>query len=73
MTARTHSSEPTRREPTKGLLIVQDVAVRLCLSPYTIYNWISQGRIAYCHVGRQVRFHEQDVEEMIQRVERRDL
>ena len=73
MTAHVNSPQLGDSPQPGRLLTVRDVAERLRLSQYTVYNWISQGRIAYCHVGRQVRFHEQDVEDMIQRVERRDL
>ncbi len=66
------SSNPigSRQEP---LLKVDEVAARLNVSPLTVYGWVSSGRIAYCKLGRQLRFRREDVEELVKRVERRDL
>jgi excisionase family DNA binding protein len=47
---------------TQGLLSVRQVAVRLGLSPHTVYTMVSQRRIPYVKVGRLVKFDRAQVE-----------
>ncbi len=65
--------QPPARTRMKPLLTVHEVAALLKVSPYTIYSWVSQRRISHCHVGRQLRFVEEDVQAIIQHVDKFEI
>lgn len=48
-----------------NLLTISQVAVKLGISEGTLYNWISQKKIDYIKVNRQVRFSEEQLQRWI--------
>ena len=49
-----------------GLLSVSEAADYLGLSRWTIYGWVSQGKIARTKIGRRTMFRKQDLDRMIE-------
>ena len=50
---------------TTGLLSVEETADYLGLSKYTVYTWVSQGRIPYTKIGRLTKFRKEDLDQLI--------
>lgn len=48
-----------------NLLTISQVAAKLGISEGTLYNWISQKKIDYIKVNRQVRFSEEQLQRWI--------
>lgn len=48
------------------LLSVKEAAAYLGLSKQTVYNWRSQGRVAYVKLGRRVLFRPADLDKLIE-------
>lgn len=62
----------TRQQPERlaePLLTIKQAAERLALSPLTLYAWISRRQIPHRRLGRQVRFSEDDLAAIVERVE----
>ena len=57
------STAPRRR------LTVQEAAERLAVSQLTVYSWAAPRRISYHKIGRVLRFTEQDLDAIVERVE----
>jgi excisionase family DNA binding protein len=48
------------------LISVKEAAILLGISPWTLFAWVSQGRIRYRKVGRRTMFTEEDLEDFVQ-------
>jgi excisionase family DNA binding protein len=49
------------------LLTLEEVADRLNTNPRHVRRLVFERRIAYCKIGRYVRFHPDDVDEYVDR------
>ena len=50
---------------TTGLLSVEQAADYLGLSKYTVYSWVSQGRIHHVKMGRRTLFKKEELDQLI--------
>jgi excisionase family DNA binding protein len=60
-----HSIGGVLLNQTTGLLSVEQAAHYLGLSKFTIYTWVSQGRIPYIKLGRRTLFSKEDLDGII--------
>ena len=54
-------------KPMEGLLSVKEAAKRLGdISPWTIYSWLSQGRLKRTKVGSRTMIRESELQKVIE-------
>ncbi len=51
---------------------VTEAAERLSLSPLTLYSWVSQRKIPHHKIGQLLRFTEEDLAAVVERVEAKE-